>query len=37
MKKVSKDEWIPSDNIVLEENADFAVKCEDNILVVAGP
>lgn len=37
MKKVSVNEWIPSDNIVLEENADFAVKCKENILVVAGP
>lgn len=37
MKKVSEDEWLPSDNIVLEDNANFAVKCKDNILVVAGP
>ena len=28
---------MPSDNIVLEENANFAVKCKGNILVVAGP
>lgn len=37
MKKVRVNEWIPSDNIALEENANFAVKCKENILVVAGP
>lgn len=37
MKTVSVDKWIPSDNIVLEENAHFAVTCKENILVVAGP
>lgn len=37
MKKVRVEEWIPSDNIVLEDNANFAVKCIENILVVAGP
>lgn len=37
MKKVRVEEWIPSDNIVLEDNANFAVKCKENILVVAGP
>ena len=37
MKKVRVEEWIPSDNIVLEDNANFAVKCKKNILVVAGP
>lgn len=37
MKKINKDEWIPSNNIVLEKNAEFAVKCKENILVVAGP
>ena len=37
MKKVRVEEWISSDNIVLEDNANFAVKCKENILVVAGP
>ena len=37
MKKVSVEEWIPVNDIVLEDNADFAVKCKENILVVAGP
>lgn len=37
MKKIRVEEWIPSDNIILEDNANFAVKCKDNILVVAGP
>ena len=37
MKKVNRDEWIPSDNIILEQNAYTAAKCEQNILVVAGP
>ena len=37
MKKVRVEEWRPSDNIVLEDNANFAVKCKENILVVAGP
>ena len=37
MKKVRLEEWTPTDNIVLEDNADFAVKCKGNILVVAGP
>ena len=37
MKKIRVEEWIPSDNIILEDNANFAVKCKDKILVVEGP
>ena len=37
MKKVKKEEWIPSDNITLEDNAEIAIRCEKSILVVAGP
>ena len=37
MSIVKKELWIPSDGIVLEKNADDAVKSERNVLVVAGP
>lgn len=37
MKIVTKEDWLPNDNIILEEAADFSVKCDENILVVAGP
>lgn len=37
MKKIKEEQWLPSDSIVLEKNANFAVKCKNNILVVAGP
>ena len=38
MIKVTPDKWIPCDGIVLEENAETAVKeTDNNILVIAGP
>lgn len=36
-KIIHPDKWIPSDGIVLEENATLAVHEPNNILVVAGP
>lgn len=30
-------EWIPSDSIILEPKANYAVKIQSNVLVVAGP
>lgn len=37
MKIVAQEKWTPSDSVVLECNAEFAVKTNKNILVVAGP
>lgn len=37
MKIVLPEQWIPSDNIQLENAADEAVRASTNILVVAGP
>lgn len=37
MKIVVPEKWIPCDGVVLEENANAAVKTEKNVLVVAGP
>lgn len=37
MKIITPENWIPSDNVILEENANVAVKTENNILVAAGP
>lgn len=37
MKKVVPEQWIPCDGIVLEENANIAVKTNKNVLVIAGP
>jgi len=36
-KIIQPDKWIPSDGIVLEENAALAVNYPNSILVVAGP
>jgi len=37
MKNVVPEQWVPCDGIVLEENADVAVKTNKNVLVIAGP
>ena len=37
MKIVAPENWIPCDGIILEENANVAVKTKKNVLVVAGP
>lgn len=37
MKFVTPDKWIPCDGIILEHNADVAVRTNKNVLVVAGP
>lgn len=37
MKIVVPEKWIPCDGVVLEENANAAVRTDKNILVVAGP
>ena len=37
MKIVAPEQWIPCDGIILEENANTAVKAKKNVLVVAGP
>lgn len=37
MKIIAPENWIPGDGIVLEENAEVAVKSDDNVLVIAGP
>ena len=38
MIKAPREKWIPCDGIVLEENAETAVKeTDNNILVIAGP
>ncbi|XBD73301.1 ATP-dependent helicase [Akkermansia massiliensis] len=37
MKIVVPEKWIPCDGIVLEENADAAVRTDKSVLVVAGP
>lgn len=34
---IAPEKWIPCDNIILENNANFAVKTKNNVLVVAGP
>ncbi|OLR62317.1 DNA helicase UvrD [Anaerostipes sp. 992a] len=37
MKIVASEKWIPCDGVVLEDNANAAVKAKGNVLVVAGP
>ena len=37
MKIVVPEKWIPCDDIVLEANADAAVRTDKSVLVVAGP
>lgn len=37
MKIVESEKWIPCDGIILETNAEAAVRMDSNILVVAGP
>ena len=37
MKIVAPENWIPCDGVVLEDNANAAVKAKGNVLVVAGP
>lgn len=37
MKHVPPEKWIPCDGIVLEDNADRAVRCDNHVLVIAGP
>lgn len=37
MKIIAPEKWMPCDGIVLEENANAAVKTNRNVLVVAGP
>lgn len=37
MKIINPDKWFPSDNIVLEDNADKVVRSNANVLVIAGP
>lgn len=37
MKIVVPEKWIPCDGVVLESNADAAVRTDKNVLVVAGP
>lgn len=37
MKIVAPEQWMPCDGIILEENANAAVKAKNNVLVIAGP
>lgn len=37
MKIVALESWTPCDGVVLEDNADFVVRSNNNVLVVAGP
>lgn len=37
MKIVVPEKWIPCDGIILEDNANIAVRTNKNVLVVAGP
>lgn len=37
MKIVAPECWIPCDGVILEDNANAAVKAKGNVLVVAGP
>ena len=37
MKIVAPEQWMPCDGIILEENANAAVKARNNVLVIAGP
>ncbi len=37
MKTVVREKWKPSDGIILESNADEAVRTNKNVLVIAGP
>lgn len=37
MKIINKENWQPSDNIILEESAFQSVTSQNNILVIAGP
>lgn len=37
MKYKKNEEWFPSDNLILEDNALIAVKSDYNTLVIAGP
>lgn len=34
---IKKDDWIPSEGIVLEPAAELAIKSEKNSVVLAGP
>ena len=37
IKIIDKENWQPSDNIILEESAFQSVTSQNNILVIAGP
>lgn len=37
MKIVAPEKWVPCDGIILEENANAAIKTKENVLVFAGP
>ncbi len=37
MKIIAPEKWIPCDGIVLEDNANAAVRTNRNVLVIAGP
>lgn len=37
MAVISDEKWLPSDSIILENNADAAIRVKRNVLVVAGP
>lgn len=37
MKLILPESWVPSDGIVLEENADRAIRARSHVLVIAGP
>ena len=37
MNRVLQEKWMPSDNIVLEANAEHAIRNDSNVLVIAGP
>lgn len=37
MKIVAPESWTPCDGVVLEDNADWVVRSNNNVLVVAGP
>lgn len=37
MAIIADEKWLPSDSIILEKNADVAIRQKRNVLVVAGP
>lgn len=37
MKIAAPENWMPCDGVILEDNANAAVKAKGNVLVVAGP